>query len=78
MSQAFRCDGLDTPQAYIQNKKNSQKIWAVEIKGLGPNSPFWEMSKLFVKGEFGEMAELSDYGEFGELGEQSDQDELSE
>ena len=41
MSQAFRCDGLDTPQAYISNKKNFPKNWAVEIKGLGPNSPFW-------------------------------------
>ena len=41
MSQAFRCDALDTPQAYIWNKKNFPKNWAVEIKGLGPNSPFW-------------------------------------
>ena len=41
MSQAFRCDGLDTPQAYIWNKKNSPKNCAVEIKGLGQNSPFW-------------------------------------
>ena len=41
MSQAFRCDGLDTPQAYIWNKKNSQKNWDVEILGLSPNNPFW-------------------------------------
>ena len=26
MSQAFRCDGLDTQQAYIWNGRNSQKI----------------------------------------------------
>ena len=26
MSQAFRCDGLDTPQAYTLNEKDSQKI----------------------------------------------------
>ena len=31
MCQAFCCDGLDTPQAYIWNEKNSQKNWAVEI-----------------------------------------------
>ena len=40
MSQAFHCDGLDTPQAYIGNKKNFQKKLAIEIQGLGPNSPF--------------------------------------
>ena len=40
MSQAFCCDGLDTPQAYIGNKKNFQKKLAIEIQGLGPNSPF--------------------------------------
>ena len=41
MSQAFRCDGVHTPQAYIWYERNSQKKWAVEIKGLGLNSPFW-------------------------------------
>ena len=35
MSQAFCCDGLDTPQAYIWNKKNSQKKLGRGNLGIG-------------------------------------------
>ena len=32
MSQAFRCDVLDTPQAYILNEKDSQKMGPLKFR----------------------------------------------
>ena len=47
MSKAFRCDALDTPQAYISNKNVPHKIglWEFRAHGhfgmLGQNGPFY-------------------------------------
>ena len=46
MSQAFRCDSLDTPQAYIWNEKNSQKIGLWKFRDWAQITLFWSLGTL--------------------------------
>ena len=66
MSQAFRCNGLDTPQAYILNEKDSQKMGPWKFRDWAQIALFGPLEIL--KGPDISQVSLTPAGHLGHFG----------